>query len=146
MWFITISCTKCPILDWNMRYSSDNNLMSYGCSASDWKVPTTFIYGVQDWMDYKGAQEARKQMNVPCEIIRAPQVSISPLINTQLCICSRNFFPFTCIFKTRSGSSVITGTSFCIITGWSLCIHRQPTCFPFGNTLCLPQVFLTGPR
>lgn len=42
-------------------------------SASDWKVPTTFIYGVQDWMNYQGAQEARKHMKVPCEIIRVPQ-------------------------------------------------------------------------
>ncbi|XVE69789.1 hypothetical protein DITRI_Ditri10aG0019300 [Diplodiscus trichospermus] len=42
-------------------------------SASEWKVPTTFIYGVQDWMNYLGAQEARKQMKVPCEIIRVPQ-------------------------------------------------------------------------
>lgn len=41
--------------------------------ASEWKVPTTFIYGVQDWMDYQGAQEARKQMEVPCEIMRVPQ-------------------------------------------------------------------------
>ncbi|KAK8580021.1 hypothetical protein V6N12_070310 [Hibiscus sabdariffa] len=42
-------------------------------SASEWKVPTTFIYGTEDWMDYKGAQEARKKMKVPCEIIRVPQ-------------------------------------------------------------------------
>ncbi|KAK2978616.1 hypothetical protein RJ640_020924 [Escallonia rubra] len=42
-------------------------------SASQWKVPTTFIYGFQDWMNYQGAQEARKQMKVPCEIIRVPQ-------------------------------------------------------------------------
>ncbi|KAG4379453.1 hypothetical protein AAZX31_17G241900 [Glycine max] len=42
-------------------------------SASEWKVPTTFIYGFQDWMNYEGAQEARKQMNVPCEILRVPQ-------------------------------------------------------------------------
>ncbi|XP_044474857.1 1-acylglycerol-3-phosphate O-acyltransferase-like [Mangifera indica] len=42
-------------------------------SASDWKVPTTFIYGVDDWMNYQGAQEAHKQMKVPCEIIRVPQ-------------------------------------------------------------------------
>ncbi|KAL7128150.1 hypothetical protein ABFS83_14G296900 [Erythranthe nasuta] len=41
--------------------------------ASDWKVPTTFIYGFQDWMDYTGAQEARKHMKVSCEIIRVPQ-------------------------------------------------------------------------
>ena len=45
-------------------------------SASEWKVPTTFIYGAQDWMDYQGAQEARKQMKVPCEIIRVPQVRL----------------------------------------------------------------------
>ncbi|XP_074577288.1 putative 1-acylglycerol-3-phosphate O-acyltransferase [Curcuma longa] len=42
-------------------------------SASDWKVPTTFIYGYQDWMNYQGAQQAREGMKVPCEIIRAPQ-------------------------------------------------------------------------
>ncbi|KAL6504727.1 hypothetical protein OROHE_023485 [Orobanche hederae] len=41
--------------------------------ASDWKVPTTFIYGFQDWMDYQGALQARKHMKVPCEIIRVPQ-------------------------------------------------------------------------
>ncbi|CAJ2642986.1 unnamed protein product [Trifolium pratense] len=42
-------------------------------SAPEWKVPTTFIYGTEDWMNYEGAQEARKQMKVPCEIIRVPQ-------------------------------------------------------------------------
>ncbi|KAK9023143.1 hypothetical protein V6N11_003371 [Hibiscus sabdariffa] len=42
-------------------------------SASEWKVPTTFIYGTKDWMDYEGAQAVRKQMKVPCEIIRVPQ-------------------------------------------------------------------------
>ncbi|KAI4336816.1 hypothetical protein L6164_015296 [Bauhinia variegata] len=42
-------------------------------SASEWKVPTTFMYGFQDWMNYQGAQEARKHMKVPCEIIRVPQ-------------------------------------------------------------------------
>ncbi|KAM7273913.1 hypothetical protein ACFE04_028577 [Oxalis oulophora] len=41
--------------------------------ASEWKVPTTFIYGTEDWMDYEGAQEARKLMNVPCQIIRVPK-------------------------------------------------------------------------
>jgi len=41
--------------------------------ASDWKVPTTFIYGQQDWMNYQGAQQVRKDMKVPCEIIRVPQ-------------------------------------------------------------------------
>ncbi|CAN8230767.1 unnamed protein product [Cochlearia groenlandica] len=42
-------------------------------SASEWKVPTTFIYGTNDWMNYEGAVEARKYMKVPCEIIRVPQ-------------------------------------------------------------------------
>lgn len=42
-------------------------------SSSEWKVPTTFIYGKEDWMNYQGAQEARKNMKVPCEIIRVPQ-------------------------------------------------------------------------
>ncbi|KAL7244889.1 hypothetical protein ACSBR2_000267 [Camellia fascicularis] len=42
-------------------------------SASEWKVPTTFIYGYEDWMSYEGAQDARKHMKVPCEIIRVPQ-------------------------------------------------------------------------
>jgi len=42
-------------------------------SASEWKVPTTFIYGHYDWMDYEGAVEARKLMSVPAEIIRVPQ-------------------------------------------------------------------------
>lgn len=41
--------------------------------ASEWKVPTSFIYGFQDWMNYEVAQEARKHMRVPCEIIRVPQ-------------------------------------------------------------------------
>lgn len=41
--------------------------------ASEWKVPTTFIYGYHDWMNYQGAQEARKHMKVPCDIIRVPQ-------------------------------------------------------------------------
>ncbi|XP_010909172.1 probable 1-acylglycerol-3-phosphate O-acyltransferase isoform X2 [Elaeis guineensis] len=42
-------------------------------SASEWKVSTTFIYGYDDWMNYQGAQEARKHMKVPCEIIRVPR-------------------------------------------------------------------------
>lgn len=41
--------------------------------APEWRVPTTFIYGVDDWMNYQGAVEARKNMKVPCEIIRVPQ-------------------------------------------------------------------------
>lgn len=64
----------------NVKLASElelNGVVSFGCSASEWKVPTTFIYGVQDWMNYQGAQEARKLMKVPCEIIRVPQVSFS---------------------------------------------------------------------
>lgn len=41
--------------------------------APEWRVPTTFIYGFDDWMNYQGAVEARKNMKVPCEIIRVPQ-------------------------------------------------------------------------
>ncbi|XP_071925760.1 probable 1-acylglycerol-3-phosphate O-acyltransferase [Coffea arabica] len=41
--------------------------------ASEWKVPTSFIYGFQDWMNYQAAQEARQHMRVPCEITRVPQ-------------------------------------------------------------------------
>ncbi|KAK8964870.1 hypothetical protein KSP40_PGU009982 [Platanthera guangdongensis] len=41
--------------------------------ASEWKVPTTFIYGYQDWMSYQGAQAAREGMKVPCDIIRVPE-------------------------------------------------------------------------
>ncbi|KAL2636438.1 hypothetical protein R1flu_007917 [Riccia fluitans] len=42
-------------------------------SASEWKVPTSFIYGTEDWMDWKGAQKASESMDVPTEIIRVPQ-------------------------------------------------------------------------
>ncbi|XP_078173362.1 putative 1-acylglycerol-3-phosphate O-acyltransferase [Carex rostrata] len=42
-------------------------------SASLWKAPTTFIYGYHDWMNYQGAQQAREDMKVPCDIIRVPQ-------------------------------------------------------------------------
>lgn len=62
------------------------------CSAAEWKVPTTFIYGYQDWMNYEGAVEARKQMKVPCEIIRVPQVLHSLLLSTfAVCACASTF-------------------------------------------------------
>jgi hypothetical protein len=57
-----------------------NILMYFCCSASEWKVPTTFIYGYHDWMNYQGAQQAQKDMKVPCDIIRVPQVS-PPALN-----------------------------------------------------------------
>lgn len=41
--------------------------------AADWKVPTSFIYGTDDWMDYKGAENACKKMTVAKEIIRVPK-------------------------------------------------------------------------
>lgn len=53
-------------------------------SASEWKVPTTFIYGFQDWMNYQGAQEARKSMKTPCEILRVPQVPPSFLFSSDM--------------------------------------------------------------
>lgn len=37
-------------------------------------MPTSFIYGVDDWMDWGGAQEARKNMPVHTELFRVPQV------------------------------------------------------------------------
>ncbi|KAL2504026.1 1-acylglycerol-3-phosphate O-acyltransferase [Abeliophyllum distichum] len=61
-------------------------------SASDWKVPTTFIYGFQDWMSYQGAQEARKQMKVPCEIIRVPQAGHFVFIDNPAAFHSAVFY------------------------------------------------------
>ncbi|MQL91764.1 hypothetical protein Taro_024381, partial [Colocasia esculenta] len=59
---------------WNLSFFGwKAHLFVISYSASDWKVPTTFIYGYQDWMDYRGAQAARADMKVPCEIIRVPQ-------------------------------------------------------------------------
>ncbi|CAO3589532.1 unnamed protein product [Absidia cylindrospora] len=34
------------------------------------EMPTVFIYGEQDWMDYKAAEEARKKMKVNTKVIR----------------------------------------------------------------------------
>ncbi|CAO3617080.1 unnamed protein product [Cunninghamella blakesleeana] len=36
------------------------------------KMPTTFIYGEEDWMDYKAAEQAQKGMSVPTKVIRIP--------------------------------------------------------------------------
>ncbi|CAL5416461.1 unnamed protein product [Camellia sinensis] len=41
-------------------------------SASEWKVPTTFIYGYEDWMSYEGAQDARKHMKGAASNAAAP--------------------------------------------------------------------------
>ncbi|KAL2458028.1 1-acylglycerol-3-phosphate O-acyltransferase [Forsythia ovata] len=61
-------------------------------SASEWKVPTTFIYGFQDWMNYQGAQEARKQMKVPCELIRVPQAGHFVFIDNPAAFHSAVFY------------------------------------------------------
>ena len=39
-------------------------------------MPTSFIYGTDDWMDYRGAMAARERMTAPCEIIRVPKVHV----------------------------------------------------------------------
>ncbi|KAG6390641.1 hypothetical protein SASPL_148379 [Salvia splendens] len=81
--------------------SSESKNPAFGYSASEWKVPTTFIYGHQDWMNYQGAQEARKQMKVPCEIIRVPQAGHFVFIDNPNAFLSavfygcRKFFPYT---------------------------------------------------
>lgn len=53
-------------------------------SASEWKVSTTFIYGYEDWMNYRGAQDAREHMKVPCEIIRVPKAGHFVFIDNPL--------------------------------------------------------------
>ncbi|KAI7892042.1 Alpha/Beta hydrolase protein [Mucor mucedo] len=40
---------------------------------ADLKVPTVFIYGEQDWMDYRAAEKAKKFMKVPVKVIRIPE-------------------------------------------------------------------------
>ncbi|XP_052883468.1 probable 1-acylglycerol-3-phosphate O-acyltransferase, partial [Gossypium arboreum] len=34
--------------------------LGYTACASEWKVPTTFIYWTEDWMNYQGAQDTTK--------------------------------------------------------------------------------------
>ncbi|CAO3626728.1 unnamed protein product [Cunninghamella echinulata] len=36
------------------------------------KMPTIFIYGEEDWMDYKAAEKAQKGMTVPTKVVRIP--------------------------------------------------------------------------
>lgn len=36
------------------------------------KMPTTFLYGEHDWMDFRAAEKAKKLMNVPVRIERIP--------------------------------------------------------------------------
>ncbi|KAK4429333.1 putative 1-acylglycerol-3-phosphate O-acyltransferase [Sesamum alatum] len=69
--------------------------------ASEWKVPTTFIYGFQDWMDYQGAQEARKHMKVPCEIIRVPQAGHFVFIDNPVAFHSAVFYACRKFFSSN---------------------------------------------
>ncbi|XP_042507068.1 probable 1-acylglycerol-3-phosphate O-acyltransferase isoform X1 [Macadamia integrifolia] len=61
-------------------------------SASEWKVPTTFIYGIDDWMNYQGAQKAREDMKVPCEILRVPEAGHFAFIDNPACFHSTLFY------------------------------------------------------
>ncbi len=36
------------------------------------QVPTLFLYGTHDWMDYRAAEAARSRMTVPSMLIRVP--------------------------------------------------------------------------
>ncbi|KAF9113314.1 hypothetical protein BGX27_001850 [Mortierella sp. AM989] len=38
----------------------------------DIKMPTIFLYGESDWMDYRAAEKARKNMTVPTDLLRIP--------------------------------------------------------------------------
>ncbi|XP_042035846.1 probable 1-acylglycerol-3-phosphate O-acyltransferase [Salvia splendens] len=73
--------------------------------ASEWKVPTTFIYGHQDWMNYQGAHEARKQMKVPCEIIRVPQAGHFVFIDNPNAFLSAVFYGCRMFFPYAPGSN-----------------------------------------
>ncbi|KAI8064803.1 Alpha/Beta hydrolase protein [Gilbertella persicaria] len=37
------------------------------------KMPTVFVYGEVDWMDYKAAERAKEHMKVPVKVIRVPE-------------------------------------------------------------------------
>ncbi|KAF7721126.1 hypothetical protein EC973_005373 [Apophysomyces ossiformis] len=39
---------------------------------SQLQMPTVFIYGEHDWMDYRAAEKASKNMKVPTKIVRIP--------------------------------------------------------------------------
>uniref|UniRef100_A0ACD5XUM4 Uncharacterized protein n=1 Tax=Avena sativa TaxID=4498 RepID=A0ACD5XUM4_AVESA len=61
-------------------------------SSSNWKVPATFIYGEDDWTNYHGAQQARKDMKVPCEIVRIPQAGHFVFLENPLAFVSAVFY------------------------------------------------------
>jgi pimeloyl-ACP methyl ester carboxylesterase len=70
-------------------------------SAPNWKVPTSFIYGTHDWMNFEGAKEARKRLvsNIPCEILRVPKaghfvfLDNAPKFHDALFYACRNYLP-----------------------------------------------------
>lgn len=37
------------------------------------QVPTLFMYGTHDWMDWKAAETARAGMTVPTRMVRVPE-------------------------------------------------------------------------
>lgn len=81
-------------------------------------------------MNYQGAQEARKHMKVPCEIIRVPQVYISIM----------SLYPSINVYPSIIKIVLITKYA-----GWALRVHRQPKWFPCSHVLCLPEVSFTWP-
>ena len=57
----------------------DPNLTVCHCccgSAVRWKVPTSFIYGEEDIMDYRAGLAAAKEMPVPVEVLNLLNVSV----------------------------------------------------------------------
>ncbi|XP_074569816.1 putative 1-acylglycerol-3-phosphate O-acyltransferase [Curcuma longa] len=75
--------------------------------ASDWKVPTTFIYGFQDWMNYQGAQQARVGMKVPCEIIRVPEAGHFAFIDNPSGFHSAVFYACRKILSPSHGNAIL---------------------------------------
>ncbi|KAG6538226.1 hypothetical protein ZIOFF_003338 [Zingiber officinale] len=74
--------------------------------ASDWKVPTTFIYGFQDWMNYQGAQQAREGMKMPCEIIRVPEAGHFAFIDNPSGFHSAVFYACRKILSPSHGNAI----------------------------------------
>lgn len=81
-------------------------------------------------MNYQGAQEARKNMNVHCDIIRVPKVrapsfsSLEPMISTKVVKTGNNWEVLVALFcKTYQPIFLeITKRIPNMIAGWSFCI------------------------
>ncbi|KAB2030963.1 hypothetical protein ES319_D05G270200v1 [Gossypium barbadense] len=70
------------------------------CHASEWKVPTTFIYGTEDWVNYQGAQDTTKGGHfVFLENTEGFHSAVSYAWN-QLRIKYCNFFTHTFLYNT----------------------------------------------